>query len=99
MLTVHLYGKLRKLAANPNPAANSTVQIPFKSGESLKDCIERLGIRMQDTGELFINHILSESHEVIPRDESRLGIFPHTMKLIDGGLYLRYCGTNSSDHK
>ena len=97
MLTVHLYGKLRKLASNPNPSANSIVEIPFRSGETLKDCIERLGIQIQDTGELFINHVLSDPHEIIPRDESRLGIFPVDMQLIDGGLYLRYCGTNSND--
>ncbi len=96
MIEVHLYGRLRKFSPNSKATDISKIETTYVVGETLKHCIERLGINIDATGEIFINHRLSELNEVIPRDQSRLGIFPNNMKLIDGALYLRYCGYNSN---
>lgn len=63
--------------------------------ETLEGCLTRLDLTIEDIGELFINHCLSYSTDIIPYDNSRIAIFPKNMQLIDGGLYIRYCGYRS----
>ncbi len=95
MLTIILYGNLKKLATYSQSTKISTIEIPYKENETLEDCLKRLDLTKDDTGEMFINHCLSYYSDYIPYDNSRIAIFPKIMQLIDGGLYLRYCGYRS----
>ncbi|MHA2249387.1 MAG: hypothetical protein ACXAD7_03445 [Candidatus Kariarchaeaceae archaeon] len=97
MIKIHLYGNLRELSSKSKPSDISILELPFVPGETLEKCINRVGISINDTGDLFVNHRLSDFDEIIPYDNSRIGIFPHNMGLLDGGLYIRYCGYRSSE--
>ncbi|MCE7735459.1 MAG: hypothetical protein GPJ54_11315 [Candidatus Heimdallarchaeota archaeon] len=61
----------------------------------MEGCLNRLDLTIDEVGELFINHCLSYSTDTIPYDNCRIAIFPKIMQLIDGGLYIRYCGYRS----
>ncbi|MFW9916530.1 MAG: hypothetical protein ACFFGZ_13065 [Candidatus Thorarchaeota archaeon] len=88
MLKVHLYGQFRKLASNPNPDANSILFIEENDNETLGDLILRIGIKLEDLGELFINGNVASLGDTIPPN-SRLGIFPLGMHLLCGGQHLK----------
>lgn len=96
MLKIILYGNLKKLITHSQSTQISTLEIQYKENETLEDCLKRLDLSREDTGELFINHCLSYHTDIITRDNSRIAIFPKTMQLIDGGLYIRYCGYRSN---
>ena len=77
----------------------STIEIQYVENEYLEDCLKRLDLSIDVVGEMFINHCLSYSTDVISTDNSRIAIFPKIMQLIDGGLYIRYCGYRSNINK
>jgi len=95
VLAIILYGNLKKLSTHSQSTQISTIEIPYEENEKLEDCLIRLGLTSEDTGEMFINHCLSYYSDIIPYDNSRIAIFPKIMQLIDGGLYIRYCGYRS----
>ena len=95
MLSIILYGNLKKLITHSKSTRISTIEIPYEENETLEGCLNRLDLTIEDIGELFINHCLSYPADIIPYDNCRIAIFPKNMKLIDGGLYLRYCGYRS----
>ena len=93
MLSIILYGNLKKkLSTYSQHTQISTIEIPYKDNETLEGCLSRLDLNIEDTGEMFINHCLSYPSDLIPYDNSRIAVFPKIMQLIDGGLYIRYCG-------
>lgn len=96
MLSVILYGNLKKLVTSTKSTQISTIKIPYVENETLESCLKRLDLTIEDIGEMFINHCLSYSTDIIPYDNSRIALFPKTMQLIDGGLYIRYCGYRSN---
>lgn len=89
MIRIYLYGKLRRLADNPNPTSESILQIEYIQNENVEMLFERLGIDLEEAGELFVNHLLADLDTIIPFDNSRVGIFSRGMNLIDGGLHLK----------
>jgi len=89
MISIYLYGKLRRLADNPNPTAESILQVDYVQNETVEHLLERLDITPEETGELFVNRILADLDTLIPSDDSRIGIFSRGMNLIDGGLHLK----------
>lgn len=97
MLDIILYGNLKKLSTYKQTTQISTTELPYIEKENLESCLGRLDLKIDDIGEMFINHCLSYKHEIIPHENSRIAIFPKIMQLIDGGLYIRYCGYRTQD--
>lgn len=96
MLLIVLYGNVKIDKSIKNFARVSKLELPFIPRETIRDCIKRIELEVEEIGEVFINHCLSYRDEIIPHDNSRIGIFPRIMQLLDGGLYIRYCGYNTS---
>lgn len=96
VLLIVLYGNVKIDKSTNKFTRVSKLKLPFIPGETIRDCIKRLELEVEEIGEVFINHCLSYRDEIIPHDHSRIGIFPRIMQLLDGGLYIRYCGYNTS---
>jgi len=65
MVSIHLYGKLRRYAINKSPSGNSIVEIEAKENETLKDLLERIGIGVDELYTIFINSELLTSRTKI----------------------------------
>ena len=50
MISIHLYGKLRRFAPDKSPSGNSILQVTSHKSETLKNLLDRIGI---DPGELY----------------------------------------------
>jgi len=82
MVEIHLYGKLRRFAANKNPAEDSVVSLPVKRGDTIRDVLVRLGIPLPEVGRnIFLNWRLSALSRRVP-DSCRLAVFPDDMQLL-----------------
>jgi hypothetical protein len=82
VIELHLYGKLRRFAANKNPAENSVVTVSVKDGDTIRDVLVRLGIPLQEVGNnIFLNWQYSALERRVP-DNGRLAVFPDNMQLI-----------------
>jgi molybdopterin converting factor small subunit len=82
MIEVHLYGKLRRFADNPQPSGDSTKYVPASKGDSIQDIIERMGIPLKEVGKnIFLNGEYSPLRREVS-DGDRLGIFPDDMQMI-----------------
>jgi hypothetical protein len=55
MISIHLYGKLRRFASNSSPSANSIVEIEAIEGETLQMLLDRVGINASELYTIFIN--------------------------------------------
>jgi len=55
MISIHLYGKLRRFAANKNPGDDSIINLEVSGRETLKDVLERSGIEIEELYTIFIN--------------------------------------------
>jgi hypothetical protein len=89
MLDIHLYGKFREFAEKKGATDNSVITMPFVEQESMEGLLHRIGIDVDDIGELFINFKVVEVDGIIPHDESRIAIFPIGMHLLCGGQHLK----------
>jgi len=89
MLDIHLFGKFRKFSENSNPTDNSTLQFKYNEGESVEELLIKIGIDPKNVGELMVNFAVAELETVIPRDGSRISIFPTGMVLLCGGSHLK----------
>ncbi len=58
MVEVHLYGQLRRYAADPRPDRESMVRLDARSGETVGTLLERLGILPAEVGHIFLNGTL-----------------------------------------
>lgn len=82
MIEIHLYGKLRRFAANKNPAGNSVVTVSVEKGDTIRDVLVRLGIPLQEVGSnIFLNWQYSGLKRRVP-DSGRLAVFPDDMQLL-----------------
>lgn len=82
MIEIHLYGKLRRFAANPNPAEDSVVSAPVEDGNTIQDVLVRLGIPLREVGSnIFLNWQYSALNRRV-RDGDRLAVFPDDMQLL-----------------
>ncbi|MCK4682030.1 hypothetical protein KAT59_03270 [Candidatus Bipolaricaulota bacterium] len=97
MITVHLYGKLRRFAAESDPASDSIVSVPVVSGETIGGILKRIGIPEKDLGSnIFLNGEYSGlTREVKPGD--RLGVFPDDMQLLYKWYFTKQEGDRSDD--
>jgi len=58
MVEVHLYGSLRRYAADPRPDRESVVRLAPQPGEAVGTLLERLGIPPAEIGHIFLNGTL-----------------------------------------
>ena len=97
MITVHLYGKLRRFAEKSDPAADSIVSLPAVPGERIEGILKRIGIPEEELGSnIFLNGEYSGlTREVKPGD--RLGVFPDDMQLLYKWYFTRQEGDRSDE--
>lgn len=55
MIEIHLYGKLRRFAANPNPSGDSVIHLEPLSGETSLKALQRAGIPLTEIHHVFLN--------------------------------------------
>jgi hypothetical protein len=83
---IHLYGRLRRFAAEQDPAGDSILRAPVGADETIADITERLGIPPGELGRnIFLNGQLSALTRQL-HDGDRLALFPPDMSL----LYRQY---------
>ena len=58
VVEVHLYGSLRRYAADPRPARESVVRLDARPGETAGTLLARLGIPPAEIGHIFLNGTL-----------------------------------------
>ncbi|MGV9102620.1 MAG: MoaD/ThiS family protein [Promethearchaeia archaeon] len=89
MIDIRLYGKFRKLVDGSNASENTVLRIESTTSETFGDLLKRLGLDSSDIGDCFINGRLTKLSDKV-EDGDRIGIFPFNMRLIDGGMHLKY---------
>jgi hypothetical protein len=55
MISIHLYGKLRRYAPDDSPSGNSVIELDAIENETLKMLLERVGISVDELYTIFIN--------------------------------------------
>ncbi len=88
-LSVHVFGKFRRLATATGPTDNSIVNVPFVANESVAQLLGRMNINSDEIGELFVEFKLASLETRIPAPDSRVALFPEGMSLIDGGQHMK----------
>jgi hypothetical protein len=82
MLHVHLYGKLRRLAADADPRSESIVDVAYCPGDTVGSVVARLDIPAEELGaNLFVEGRYADLSSPV-EDEARLGLFPDDMQLL-----------------
>ncbi len=85
MIEVHLYGKFRSVAPNPDVRGDSIVMAPFHDGDTIEAVVRRLGLDPAEVSHLFLNGEYSSLRRRV-KSGDRLGVFPREMAL----LYRQY---------
>ncbi|MHA1975031.1 MAG: hypothetical protein ACTSW1_18720 [Candidatus Hodarchaeales archaeon] len=104
MVKIFLYGHLKKLH-DPNSSYFENKPLIFSVGNiTLKALLEKLKIKDDSIGEIFIDGtVVSGKFEevIIEEDTERLAIFPLGMHLLCGGQHLKGHGfiTKKPDKK
>ena len=65
MITIHLYGKLRRFAPRTSPSSNSIIEIEAIENETLRGLLTRVGIDINELYTIFINSKLLTSRTKI----------------------------------
>jgi len=82
MIEIHLYGRLRRFAADSSPTAASTAEIPWEPGDTVQTITDRLAIPHGELGSnIFLNGRMAILETPI-QDDDRLGLFPVDMQLL-----------------
>lgn len=89
MIEIHLYGLLRRMVRGSSADQNTILTIDFIGRETFGELLQRFGLDVSEIGDCFINGRLAFPDDVI-KDGDRIGLFPFNMRLIDGGLELKY---------
>ena len=55
MVSIHLYGKLRRFAPDKSAAGNSILQVTSLENETLKSLLNRIGIEAEELHTIFLN--------------------------------------------
>ncbi|MFW9906327.1 MAG: hypothetical protein ACFFFH_18545 [Candidatus Thorarchaeota archaeon] len=89
MLEIHLYGIFRKkFKPNASFAEDTIISLPNFKNEHFQNLLERLGLRVKECGDCFINGRLANQDTIIP-ENARIGLFPFGMHLLDGGQHIK----------
>ena len=90
MPKIHIYGHLKKnFDPNASLAESMVIDLSHRENESFSELITRIGLNPDKVGDCFINGRIVQKTTIITKD-SRIGLFPTGMRLIDGGLYIKY---------
>jgi len=65
MIEVLLFGNVRNLVRNSIPKANAILIFEYVEGEHFQDLLNRLGLRLEDVGDCYINNALAMPENVI----------------------------------
>ncbi len=81
-IEVHLYGKLRRVAADTDPRGESIVYLDIDDGDTIATAVAAIGIDRADLGaNVFVNGEYSSLDRVLHSGD-RLGLFPDDMQLL-----------------
>lgn len=89
MIEIRIYGRLRSLVPGSKASENTVLEKEAKPDETFEDLLERLDLNSSQIGDCFINGTLARVSDPI-EDGDRVGLFPFNMRLIDGGMHLKY---------
>ena len=90
MIEVHLYGKLRRFAEDPDSTSDSIVWVEVAEGDTIGRILERIGIPLEQLGSnVFLNGEYSGLSRPVKAGD-RLGVFPDDMQLLYK-WYFRRC--------
>ena len=89
MIEVHLYGRLRSLVTDSKANEDTILMCDFRDNETFETFLKRLGLQPDDVGDCFINGNLARLTSVLS-DGDRIGLFPFNMRLIDGGMHIKF---------
>ncbi len=67
----------------------TAIQIESQEDEAFHELVTRLRLDSSDLGDCFINGRLAHPSDEV-KDGDRIGLFPFNMRLIDGGMELKY---------
>ena len=82
MIEIHLYGGLRRVAAETAATSQSIVRLPPAPGDTVRSVAVRAGLREEELGSnLFLNGRYA-SLDTPVSDGDRLGLFPRDMQLL-----------------
>ena len=82
MIQVHLYGKLRRFAADSDPRAPSVARVPWEAGDCVEQIVNRIGIPHDQLGSNLFVEGRYATLETPVKDNARLGLFPDDMQLL-----------------
>lgn len=97
MHDIHLFGDLRKYSDAKKMTDDSVVLVEFVENEQIDELILRMGITLDEIGEVFVNHTVVTLETVIESDESRIAVFSSGMRLLCGGQHLKGHGMIQKD--
>ncbi len=96
MVSVHVYGKLRRFAAESDPCGDSMIAVPHAAGDTVRSLVERLGIPLDELGaNVFVDGRYADLASPV-EDGARLGLFPDDMQLLYK-WYFRPVGLSPKD--
>ena len=99
MIEVHLYGKLRRFAAEAAATSNSVVEHPHLDGDTIGSVVGRIGIAVEELGSnLFLNGRYATPATRV-EDGDRLGLFPDDMQLLYKWYFAPSPGTGDPNAK
>lgn len=82
MLSVYVYGKLRRFAADQDPRGESVVLVASFGGDTVLSVVQRIGIPLVELGaNLFVDGRYASLSSPV-QDGARLGLFPDDMQLL-----------------
>ena len=67
MISIHLYGKLRRYAPDSSPTSESVLRFEAVKNETLEILLRRAGIDIQEIYTIFINARLLTTHNSMAR--------------------------------
>jgi sulfur carrier protein ThiS len=83
MVEVHLYGKLRRYAAESQVTKPSLIHLQLSEGMAVKDALDKMGIPREEVANVFINGRYRHQALDVPLwDGDRLGLFPSNMAML-----------------
>ncbi|MFW9788715.1 MAG: MoaD/ThiS family protein [Candidatus Thorarchaeota archaeon] len=87
MIEIHLYGSLKKLVEGSRLSEDTILMMEFVENETYSELILRMGLKLQDLGDCFINGTIAKKNQVLS-DGDRVGLFPFNMVLLCGGHHI-----------
>ena len=82
MIEVHLYGSLRRVAADAAATSDSVVSLPHEDADTVMSVVSRAGLQADEIGSnLFLNGRYATLDTPVA-DGDRLGLFPDDMQLL-----------------